>query len=357
MNVGSGKPLRIDVHCHVGLHALPCQHQDRFSFEPPGQYAPYDAYFSPRLQRTIGMKLARWIFELKGPDDTALEKILLDQILGANEIDRAVVLAFDQHHTTDGKALGPRQSKRVFGTDLYVSNTYVRQLAQRYPEPILFGASIHPYRPGAPAMLDEVAAAGAVLIKWLPVTQNIDAGDERAVAFMRHAAQIGMPLLIHYGGEMSLGNMHPEQEDPSPLLASLRKLREEGTIPTVIVAHCATPAKWPFASGRYFKIMTDALLGEFAHAPLYVDTSALSLFSRARYLKRLLAMPQIHHKLVYGSDFPILPTALSFRHRLGDRYRPISKTHNKIDKDVRIKRALGFPPDHFTRGWDLIRRA
>lgn len=300
------------------------------------------------------MKLARWIFELKGPDDTALEKILLDQILGAKEIDRAVVLAFDQHHTSDGQALGPRASNHVFGTDLYVSNTYVHRLAREHPDRILFGASIHPYRPGAPAMLDEVAAAGAVLIKWLPVTQNIDAGDERAVAFMRHAAKIGMPLLIHYGGEMSLGNMYPEQEDPSPLLASLRKLRAESAMPTVIVAHCATPGRWPIASDRYFRMMTDTLLGEFADAPLYVDTSALAIFSRASYLKRLLAMPQIHHKLVYGSDFPILPTALSFRARLGNRYREISKTHNKIDKDVLIKRTIGFPPEHFTRAWELL---
>src|SRR5690606_28695608 len=114
----------------------------------------------------------------------------------------------------------------------YVSNTYARDLWRRHPLRILFGASIHPYRgcgdKTAVEMLDEVAASGAVLIKWLPLAQNISARDPRTVAFLRRAAELDMPMLIHYGGEKILANNHREHEDPAPLLQTLRELRQEG---------------------------------------------------------------------------------------------------------------------------------
>ena len=258
----------VDVHCHVGQRARPCQAQNRFSFEPAGVYAPFDAYMSDRIYNGLGGKVSRWYFGVRGgrtdqQNDALIEKKLMEQILDAERIDRTVILAFDQYHRTDGTCLGaPRRGER-FGTDLYVSNTYVRELCRQHPERLLFGASIHPYRPEATRMLEEVAEAGAVLVKWVPLAKNIDAEDPRTVEFLRKAGQIGMPLLIHYGGERALGNMHPELENPAPLLRTLRQLRREGTMPTVIVAHVATPISWPVGPGRYYQALVDALQGEF----------------------------------------------------------------------------------------------
>ena len=52
----------VDVHCHVGQRARPCQEQDRFSFEPPGVYAPFDAYMSDRIYNGLGGVVSRWYF-------------------------------------------------------------------------------------------------------------------------------------------------------------------------------------------------------------------------------------------------------------------------------------------------------
>jgi predicted TIM-barrel fold metal-dependent hydrolase len=231
----------------------------------------------------------------------------------------------------------------------------VRELCRRHPERLLFGASVHPYRHSAIDMLEEVAQAGAVLVKWLPLTMNIDAENPRTIAFLRKAGEIGMPMLIHYGGERSLGNMRPEFEDPSGLLRTLRRLRQEGKMPTVIVAHVATPWTWPFGSGRYFRLMLGAMQGEFADAPLYADMAALALFSRARWLKMLARMPELHSKLVYGSDFPIPPTVGSFRRELGRLYRQVAAIPNWIDRDVAIKAGLGFGEEIFARGGELLK--
>jgi uncharacterized protein len=123
----------------------------------------------------------------------------------------------------------------------------------------------------------------------------------------------------------------------------------------VIVAHTATPATWPVGRGRYFHLLVDALLGEFAKAPLYADISALGLFSRGRWLRRLIRRPELHAKLVYGSDFPIPPTPLAFWPSLGRRCWSIAGIPSWIDRDVALKEALGVPEHVFARGGDILR--
>ena len=183
---------------------------------------------SDRIYGGLNGVVARWFFGVRSGwtqarADAHIEARLLGQMLGATRVDRVVVLAFDQYHRNDGTCLGPARPGQKFGTDLYVSNTYVRELCRQHPDKLLFGASIHPYRPGATQMLEEAAGAGAVLVKWLPLAHNIHPEDPRTVAFLRKAGQIGMPMLIHYGGERALGSMHPEFEDPSGLLRTLRQ--------------------------------------------------------------------------------------------------------------------------------------
>lgn len=355
--------MRVDVHCHMGQRARPPAAADRFSFEPAGAYAPFDAYFSDPLAGSLAMRLAARHFGLPARArteqlDQAIEAVNLRHILGAVTIDRAVVLAMDQYHTDDGRPLGPRRRRQRCGTDLYVSNTYVRSLWRRYPARILFGAAIHPYRRHGPMtavdMLEEVAAAGAVLVKWLPPAQNIDARDPRTVAFLRHAGRLGMPMLIHYGQEWTLRSPHRRFFDPSGLLETLRLLRREGCMPTVIVAHAATPATWPLTSGRTFDTLVTALEGEFADAPLYADTAALTLITKLRWLRRLLRRPGLQAKLVHGSDYPIPPMPRLIRHRLGRCWRDIAAMPSWLDREAQMKRILGVEEAVFHRGGDLL---
>ncbi len=356
-------PPRVDVHCHIAQRRRPCQLEDRFSFEPPS-YAGSDAYLADPFFNGIGMRLARWFFRLSSklsPEelDARIEAILLEHLLGASSIDRAVLLAFDQYHDNDGHAMGPKRSSADRATTLYVSNTYARALARAHPDKLLFAASIHPYRMhegrGAHDLIEEVVEGGAVLIKWLPVVQNIDAEDPRTIRFLESAHAHRIPLLIHYGGEATLGRPHPDYENPVPLLNVLRTLRQQGRMPTVIVAHMATPMGWPWGDGTYFRAMVDALSGEFRDAPLYADISALAIFSRSRWLKRLAARKDLHQKLVYGSDFPIPVTPLWFRRTLRGQLRNVRRMPSWIDRDVAIKTSLGLDESVFERGGALLR--
>lgn len=354
----------IDVHCHVGFSARRVDpFIPRFSFETNGAVASpgFDSYFSPRLLRRWAWRIVgRWLGvepRLKPGDelDRQIEAVNEQHWSGATGVDRLVLLAFDEYHDDAGWPLGPSASRRQRGTDLFVSNSLVRILCRARPDRYFFGASIHPYRADATRMLEEVAAGGAVLVKWLPIHQNIRADDPRTVAFLRKAAELSLPLLIHYGGEMSLARQHMEFESPAPLLAVLRQLRADGAMPTVIVAHVATPSFiWQDSAGH--RALVDALLGKFAEAPLYADISALGAFGRTPWLRRLAARRELHRKLVFGSDYPI-PVMLSRWLCPLDRAtrRRIAALPSWIEQAVQLQRAAGFDEGVFHRAGELLR--
>ncbi|HKQ49745.1 MAG TPA: amidohydrolase family protein [Phycisphaerae bacterium] len=360
-------PMVIDVHCHVGYSArridpaLP-----RFTFEKNGAPgAPgFDSYLSPRLlSRFAWFFIRRWLGiprGLKAGDefDALLEKVYDRHWSAAPGIDRFVLLAFDEYHADAGRVLGPSQRRGQVGSDLYVSNTLVRALCMARPDRYLFGASLHPYRTegdrDAASMLEELSAAGAVLIKWLPIHQNIRAEDPRTVAFLRAAARLKMPMLIHYGGEMSLARQHMEFEHPGPMLDVLRRLRADGEMPTVIVAHAATPS-FIFQSADGHRRLIEALLGEFADAPIYADISALAAFGRTPWLKRLAANKAVHKKLLFATDFPIPVMLRSFRRLMdAETYARIAADPSWAHQDLLLKQALGFDPCVFTQARSVL---
>ncbi|MBN2561889.1 MAG: amidohydrolase family protein [Phycisphaerae bacterium] len=372
----------IDIHCHVGFSARRVDGSiPRFSFEQDGAAGSpgYDGYLSPRLlKRPAWFFVRRWLgIDQKlgrGEDlDTRIQALNTQHWSGAEGVDRLVLLAFDEYHDDAGRAVGAAGRGQQLGTDLYTSNSLVRAICAKpahasrdtpqethagRPNRFLLGGSIHPYRVqrgrNARDMLEELAAAGVVLIKWLPIHQNIRADDPRTVAFLRKAAELGVPMLIHYGGEMSLSRQHMEFESPVPLLRVLRDLRTEGAMPTVIVAHAATPSFiWQSAAGH--RALVDALLGEFADAPLYAEISALGAFGRTPWLRRLARRKELHRKLVWGSDYPVPVMPRSFW-RVLDRQtrRRIATLPSWIEQSLRLSQALGYEECVFTQAQRIL---
>jgi hypothetical protein len=125
-------------------------------------------------------------------------------------------------------------------------------------------------------------------------------------------------------------------------------------MPTVIVAHAATPSFiWQSAKGC--KALFEALLGEFSDAPLYADISALAAFGRTTWLRRLAKRRELHRKLVYGSDYPIPPLVHSFWMSLPfAALREIRAASSWIEQDIRLKRALGYQECVFTQAAELL---
>jgi len=358
----------IDVHCHVGFSARPVDVTvPRFSFEETG--APSgtacDSYFSPRLlSRPQWWFLRRWLGGGRrlapGPElDAAIERFNEPHFSQAGGVDRLVLLAFDEYHNVSGQAVGPANRGQRCGSDLYVSNSLVRAMCATQPDRFLLGGSIHPYRVqdgrDACSMLEELALAGAVLIKWLPISQNIRIEDPRTVAFLRAAARLGVAVLIHYGGELTLSRPHLELASPAPLLEVLRQLKADGAMPTVIVAHAATPS-FIVQNPAGHHLLVEAMLGEFAGDPLYADLSGLAAFGRTLWLRRLARRRELHRKLVWGSDYPIPVMTWAFRSALNSpAWQHVQAAESWIERDLRLKRALGFSACVFTQAAEVLR--
>jgi hypothetical protein len=160
-------------------------------------------------------------------------------------------------------------------------------------------------------------------------------------------AAAGLPLLAHTGGEHTVPVFCPQYADPRTLRLPL----ECGV--TVIAAHCGT--KSGLLDPEYFPVWR-TMLGQ--HPNLYGDTSAFNVPIRGRHIRQCLEEP-VASRLLHGSDFPV-PV---FGHWgwaqrfLGWRsFRQCERLTNVLEKDCRLKAAMGFCADHFRRIHSLWRR-
>ncbi len=377
----------IDVHCHYTFSRRPATAPERFSFEsPPATRAgeavlptAFDSCVSPRAAARLNWRIARRVLRVPPPGPAAdvwleveyakhlgpaasqppgVPSLALRARSGQGSpasggIDRYVLLAFDAVHDDDGRCPPLPQPGDRFGSDIYTSNSLIRAACRQHPDRFLFGASVHPYRRDAVACVDEVFAGGASLLKWIPLHHNIALDDPRTLAVLRKCAELGLPLLIHCGEEYTLTTQCPHLKSIRPLLDTLRKLRREGRMPTVIVAHAAT-AVMPWGDDGSHRLLLDALTGDFADAPVYADISALVTWPKAPYLRRLARRQELHHKLLFGSDFPVPPSVWRVRRELGREYAAVCAIPSWPQRAAAACRVLGFNEIVFHRAATLL---
>lgn len=168
-------------------------------------------------------------------------------------------------------------------------------------------ASIHPDRRDAVERLHAAHAAGARAVKWLPSAQGIDPSATRHAGFYRTMASLGLPLLSHAGEEVAVPGAR-RHDWVNPLL--LRAPLDHGV--TVIVAHCASlgeaadldaPSQPRVPAFDLFaRLMDDPSLGQRVRG----DLSAVTQVNRSpRVLQTLLQRQDWHHRLLWGSDYPL----------------------------------------------------
>jgi len=313
--------MKIDVHVHIIANT-------------PG-HGKVSSYL--RKRPNIILSRLRLGIPLTGPDDKveqAFEHCLVRTINQTPELDAAVGLAFDAVYTEEGR-------RDDANTHLYVANEYAAGLARAHPK-ILFGASVHPYRADAVAELERCVAAGAVLVKWLPLIQGMDPASDRCASFYEALAHHNVPLLCHTGGELSLPQNFPQYASPELLIPALTR----GV--TIIAAHCGTRSQ-PF--GRDYLPEFARMAREYEH--FYGDTSALCLPTRSYAFGTILDQEAVRRKLVHGSDWPVISMP-PLKIGLGKALR-LSAEGNWMRRDVLAKQALGLDDDYFHRASSVLR--
>ncbi|HET7456472.1 MAG TPA: amidohydrolase family protein [Gemmatimonadaceae bacterium] len=313
--------MLLDLHVHVSA------------------FLPGHGHVSARAERSLPFRYMRRQMRIPKGNGEAAEVAVAERLFaaidGAAEVDAAVVLAFDAVYDGDGR----RDDE---GTHLFVENDYVRDLAARHSK-VRYGASVHPYRRDAVAEVERCARDGAVLLKWLPITQRFDPSDRRCFPVYEALAALGVPLLSHTGWEHTLPRLLPRAADPSLLVPAL----ERGV--TVIAAHCGSGA---VPGGRDY--LDDFIRLTHVHERLYGDTAGMSLPNRWYAFERLLADDVARSRLVHGSDWPI--PAYPDPRRVGLRAtRTLLAEKNQLRRDVLVKRAMGLDDEaYWRRGGDLL---
>ena len=319
----------IDMHCHVagiGAGGSGC-------YISPGLRDNFRYGFYLRAFGVSGKELE------KHGDALVFEK-LAAKLEASSLVDAAVILALDG-------VIGEKGALDYQKTEIYIPNEFVAEQTARFDN-LLFGASINPYRPEALAQLEWAAEQGAVLIKWLPSIQHIDPADERIIPFYRKLKELGLPLLTHTGHEHSFTRVCQEFADPKRLVLPL----EEGV--TVIAAHAgATGMNEGEDNMERLLVMFDV------YPDLYADISSLTQLNKVGALATLLKHGDVHGRLLYGSDMPLINTLLVspwyFPFSLSPaRIFQLSRIANPWDRDVRLKQALGVPEDVFSRAAGIL---
>jgi uncharacterized protein len=282
----------VDLHVHalgLGRNGSGCWVNPRFS-----------SHFHPLERLRFELYLAAGGVE----DDDRADELYVERLLAlqraANPQGKLLLLAFDGCVREDGEL--DRDM-----TPFLVPDDYVLGLARAHPE-LLPCASVHPYRADALERLQRARAQGAVAVKWLPNSMGIDPSAPRCRPFYRELAQLGLSLLVHAGEEQAVW-VEDGQELGNPL--RLRAALDEGV--TVVALHCASLGEArdldregaPATPG--FELFLRLMDEPRAAGRLFGELSALTQINRgAAPLRELLARPDLHRRLLNGSDYPLV---------------------------------------------------
>ena len=308
----TGKTL---IDCHVHLAAL-----------PDGDNG---CYISPKMLKSPLFRFLLWKHQLAPNKPREANQKYLDDLLAelraSRHVQKAVLLGMDGVYDQMGRL--DREH-----TEFLISNDYVLKTARTYPDEFLAGVSINPQRRDAVEEIHRCADAGAALVKVLPNAQQFNPADMRYKAFYRALAERKLPFLSHVGYEFSLIGKDQSVGDPERLKSAL----DEGV--TVIAAHACSYGLIIYE--KFLPILRDFVQ---RYPNFYADISALTLPNRFQMLLNLRCYPEIHERLLYGTDYPLSVFHLAAWGRVSlGTFFDIVRTKNRFDRQVSVCRGLGL---------------
>jgi uncharacterized protein len=304
------KPL---IDCHVHLAAL-----------PDGDNG---CYISPKMLKSPLFRFLLWKHQLPQDEPRKANQKYLDDLLAelraSRHVQQAVLLGMDGVYDQNGRL-------NQADTDFLISNDYVIKTAQAHPNTFLAGVSINPQRRDAIEEVHRCAEAGATLVKVLPNTQQFNPADLRYKTFYRTLAERKLPFLSHVGYEFSLISKDQSVGDPGRLRVAL----DEGAM--VIAAHACSYGLMFYE--KFFPTLQDLTM-RYPH--FYADISALTLPNRLRMLLQLRHYPEIHERLLFGTDYPLPVFHVPAWGRVAFRaIRDMVRTKNRFDRQVAVCHGL-----------------
>lgn len=211
----------------------------------------------------------------------------------------------------------------------------VLRVYERFPDLFIPFLSVNPLRPNAMDLLDELHARGCRGAKFLQNYWGLDLNEEAFLPYFEKLKSLDLPLIVHIGSEYSI---HSDKRYEGvemlylPLAAGVK----------VIAAHMGLGRfqhklhPWRNISAKpgdfdrdYFRLLK--MLEHYEN--LYADISAILVPLRARALRHLSEQTVIHHKILFGTDYPVpFPVRYNTYDLNADKKRLLSQIENPFDR-------------------------
>ena len=302
------------IDCHVHLAAL-----------PEGRNG---CYISPHMLKSPLFRFLLWKHGLSPDHPSQANRKYVDDLLtelrASRHVRQAVILGLDGVYDQAGQ-LAKEQTHFLIGND------YVLDTARAHPNDFLPGVSINPQRRDAVDEVHRCADSGAALVKVLPNAQQFNPAEVRYKPFYRALAERRLPFLSHVGYEFSLIGKDQSVGDPGRLEFAL----DQGV--TVIAAHACS-----YGLMVYERFLPVLLEFSKRYPNFYADVSALTLPNRFRMLLHLRRHPEIHDRLLFGTDYPLSVMHVAAWGRVAFRaLSQLVRTTNRFDRQYAVCRSLG----------------
>ena len=217
------------------------------------------------------------------------------------------------------------------------TNDDVLKVYQDNPNEIIPFFSINPKRPDALDLIDKYYNLGFKGAKFLQNYWGVNTNEPRYEEYFKKLASLDLPIIVHIGSESSVHSFKDcETLDMlnAPLKAGVKTIAAHMALSyspwNLVKAFSKNPNNFNEEYHTLLKMLE-------TNENLYADISALLTPVRAKVLPHLSKQTQIHHKLLYGTDFPVPFTTLLNSYDLPYKKRlEFSKILNPSDRYAKV---------------------
>jgi len=263
----------------------------------------------------------------------AFVETFINNIKNSKHIKKSVLLSVDSK--IDNKGCKIHKDKTVCSSNEDILKEY-----KKYPNWIIPFFSINPNRKDALDLIDKYVALGFKGAKFLQNYWDIDINDKRYIPYFEKIKSYDLPIIIHTGSEYSISS-NPKYEK----IEVANQAIDIGC--KVVLAHFGvnivmqSQAKYlhnnfSFKAQNFGEDYFKTLKYLEKHKNVYADLSAIIALFRAKIVEDLAKnQKHIHHKLLFGTDYPVPFSILFSYHSLGLKKRlEIEKIENPLDRYI-----------------------
>lgn len=261
----------------------------------------------------------------------AFVQTLINNIQTSKYVKKSVLLPVDSKVNSLGYEVHRDNTVCSFNEDIYKEY-------QKYPNEIIPFFSINPNRKDAIDLIDKYVALGFKGAKLLQNYWDIDINDKKYIPYFEKIKSHDLPIIIHIGSEYAVPSNSKYEK-----IEVANQAIQIGC--KVVLAHFGVNVimekkvkhflnNFSFKSSKFGEEYFKTLEYLEKYENVYADLSAIIAFFRAKIVEDLAKnQKQIHHKLLFATDFPV-PFSLAFSYNsLGLKRRlELEKIANPLDR-------------------------